>query len=55
MRVRVNEGTQVHHNGKLYTGGDEFDAPSEEANKWLAAGWATEAKSKKRTAPNKGR
>jgi hypothetical protein len=55
MRVRVNARTQINHNGKLYTGGQEFDAPSEEAEKWIAARWATEVKTKKRTARNKGR
>jgi hypothetical protein len=55
MRVKVNKGTQVHFDGKLYTAGDEFTAPPEEASKWIAAGWATEVKSKTRAARTKGR
>jgi hypothetical protein len=56
MRVKVNPKTQVYFDGRLYTGGKEFDAPSEQAEKWVAAGWATEVKTKRRAAArSKGR
>jgi hypothetical protein len=56
VRLRVRDGTQVNHEGRLYEGGEEFDAPKDAAQPWLNAGWVSEVKTKRRsTARNKKR
>lgn len=39
MRVRVSTPTQIRHEGRTYSAGDEIDVPVEAARKWVAAGW----------------
>lgn len=34
----VVEGTQVHHDGRLYAAGEEIDVPERDAVQWLAGG-----------------
>lgn len=46
-RYTVAEGTQVHHEGKLYGAGEKLDAPDKLAAQWLARGYVTEAKAKR--------
>lgn len=38
MKVKVQDGWQVKHGGKNYTGGDSFDASDAEGKKLVAAG-----------------
>jgi pentose-5-phosphate-3-epimerase len=38
MKVTVQDGWQVKHGGKNYTGGDSFDASDAEGKKLVAAG-----------------
>lgn len=48
MRVRVKDGWQIAHDGKVYTSGDLFDAPQTDVEGWIASGYAekpTERKS----------
>jgi hypothetical protein len=49
-RYRVTEGTQIHHAGVTYAGGETLtvDAPAtvevnEAVKRWLAAGWVEPA------------
>jgi hypothetical protein len=47
MRVRVVDGTQVHHDGVTYDAGQGLDVADDIAAPWLASGWvevAVEAK-----------
>jgi hypothetical protein len=40
MKIRVTDGYQVKHAGKMYRGGDTFDASEAEAKGWIDAGLA---------------
>lgn len=40
MRVTVNDGTQINHEGKLRGAGESFDAPDAVAQRWVDAGYA---------------
>lgn len=37
MRLKVVDGTQVSHQGRVYGGGDNFDADPTEAAQFIAA------------------
>lgn len=45
-RYRVAAGFQVHHEGRFYAEGEEFEAPTREAREWLARGYVEEAPAK---------
>jgi hypothetical protein len=52
MILRVAEGTQVVAD-RVYAGGEEFEVPKgydEEATRWLALGYVSEVKGRKRKA-----
>ena len=53
--VTVNEPYQVVHEETVYTPGQTADVPDDLAEKWIAAGWVSEAKEKRATkaAPSK--
>lgn len=38
----VADGTQVHHDGRVYEAGETLDAPDAAAEQWLARGYVTE-------------
>lgn len=40
VRVKVADGTQIAHDGRLYAGGETFEAPEASVDAWVAAGWA---------------
>ena len=42
VRVKVREGTQIVHDGRLFEAGQTLSAPEEQANAWLRAGFAAE-------------
>ncbi len=46
MRVTVTEATQINHDGQVYGPGDTFDAPTEDAERYVAEGWAVKAQPK---------
>jgi hypothetical protein len=50
MRIRVNDTTQINHDGRVYAGGEEIDLPSELASTYIEGGLATEVRTKRRTA-----
>lgn len=55
--VTVNAPYQVVHDGTVYGPGQTADVPEEIAQKWIEAGWVSEAKEKRATkaAPQKRR
>jgi hypothetical protein len=50
---KVAEGTQVHHDGVTYGGGERFEATPGAASMWVAAGWVTEVKASAKRVPSK--
>jgi len=43
MRVKVEPGTQINHNGKVFEQGQTVTVENEvEARRYIAAGWAVE-------------
>lgn len=50
---KVAEGTQVHHDGVTYGGGETFEATPGAASMWLSAGWVTEVKASAKRVPSK--
>ena len=49
LKVKVLENFRLVHSGQVYGPGDTAEVPDQVAKEWVAAGWATEAK----TAPKK--
>lgn len=52
MKVKVAEGVQVCHGGKVWRDGQTADVPADVAAEWLACGWVTEmtaSKSRRKT------
>jgi hypothetical protein len=46
---RVAEGTQVHHDGRLYTAGEKVNALPTVAEEWVVLGLVEEVESKSKT------
>jgi hypothetical protein len=40
MTVRVADWTQINYTGRVYRGGEEFEAPKVLVDGWVVAGWA---------------
>jgi hypothetical protein len=51
--VSVNTPYQVVHEETVYTPGQTLDVPPEVADKWIEAGWVSEAKATKAAPPKR--
>lgn len=54
-RAKVIQGWQIAHGSKLYTGGQVFDAPEADVDRWVVAGWAAKVKAEKAKAESKAK
>jgi hypothetical protein len=55
VKLRVRDGIQVNYRSRVYAAGEEFEAPTEEAQELFEAGWVSEVQTKNRSAQNKAR
>ena len=53
VALAVNTPYQVVHDETVYTPGQTVDVPQDVADKWIQAGWVSEAKATKTAPPKK--